>query len=235
MTFNPSIPQAQDIMSDSQGDLLINFQQINVVYGTSGDHVAFDAASNKGKHNKVTLLKQGSDPLVDAPDTRENEVALFALEDVTDTEIYMRRESNGDVKQLTKDGELFIGVHPIFALNLSDLTPNANTTAGAFNFTINNSFNLDTANTKRLTANRCSYRLFFTNAVVDTLGNPTNKYLFYANGFDSSNNPVVGKVPNTATYDNEVDSTFIDIEFVNQNNTKLSSLTGGSIVCWRVQ
>ena len=235
MTFNPSIPQAQDIMSDSQGDLLINFQQINIVYGTAGDHVAFDAASNKGKHNKVTLLTQGSDPLVDAPDTRENEVALFALEDVTDTEIYMRRESNGDVKQITKDGELFIGVHPIFALNLSDLTPNANTGAGTFNFTVNNSFNLDTVNTKRLTANRCSYRLFFTNTVVDTLGNPTNKYLFYANGFDSSNNPVVGKVPNTATYDNEVDSTFIDIEFVNQNNTKLSSLTGGSIVCWRVQ
>jgi len=235
MTFNPGIPQAKDIMADSQGDLLINFDQMNVVYGTAGDHVALDAASNKGKHNKVTFVSQGSDPLVDAPDTRENEIALFALEDGTDTEIYIRRESNGDVKQITKDGELFTGVHPVFALNLTDLVPDANTGAGTYNFVVNNSFNLDTANTQRLTAGTCHYRLFFTNQVLDTSANPTNKYLFYANGFDSSTNPVVGKVPNTATYDNEVDSTFIDIEFVNQNNTKLTSLAGGSIVCWRVQ
>jgi len=235
MTYNPEIPKAKDVMADSQGDMLTNFTQLNTIYGTAGDHVAFNAASGAGKHKKVTFLSQGSDPDADSPETRENELALFALEDGTDTELYLRKESNGDVNQFTKDGELYLGVHPVFALNLSDTAPSANTGAGTYNFTVNNSFNLDTALTRRLTASRCHYRFYFTNGVVDAAGNPTNKYLFYANGFLNSSNPVIGKVPNTANYDAEVDASYIDIEFVNQNNSKVSSLTGATILCWRVQ
>lgn len=235
MTYNPQIPKAKDIMANSQLDMLNNFSQLNVVFGTSGDHVAFDASANRGKHNKVTFVSQGNDPENDAPETKENEIALFALEDGTDTELYIRKELNGTVSQFTKDNEIYLGVHPVFAVNISDLTPNANTGAGAYNFTVNNSFNLDTANTRRLTASRCHYRFYLTNQVLDANGNPTNKYLFYANGFANSSNPVLGKVPNTATYDNEVQANYIDIEFVNQNNSKLSALTGATIMCWRVQ
>ena len=235
MTYNPGIPKAKDILADSQGDLLTNFDQLNTIYGTSGDHVAFNAAAGAGKHKKVTFLSQGSDPEMDSPETRENELALFALEDGTDTELYLRKESNGTVNQFTKDGELFLGVHPVFAINLSDLAPDANVGAGTYNFTVNNSFNLDTANTKRLTASRCHYRFFFTNSVLDASGNPTNKYIFTANGFVNSSDPVIGKVPNTAVYDNEVQPNYIDIEFVNQSNKKFSALTGAVIMCWRVQ
>lgn len=233
MVYNPQIPKAKDIMSNSQSDMLTNFTQLNTVYGS--DHVAFNASANRGKHNKVTFLSQGSDPTMDAPDTKENEIAIFALEDGTNTELYIRKELNGTVSQFTKDNEIYLGVHPVFAINISDLTPDANTGAGAYNFTVNNSFNLDAANTRRLTASRCHYRFYFTNQVVDAAGNPTNKYIFYANGFLNSSNPVIGKVPSTANYDSEVDATYIDIEFINQNNTIVTALTGATIMCWRFQ
>lgn len=236
MTFNPNIPQPKDIMSDSQGDLLTNNTQLNVYFGTSGDHVALNATSSLGRHTKVRFLSQGSSSS-DAPTTLENEIALFSLEDGTDTEVYLRQEKSGAVTQVTKDGELYVGAHPVFAINISDLTPNSNTTPGPanYNFTVNSSYNLDTATTQRLTASRAHYRFGFTNGVVDSAGMATNKYLFYANGFDNSSNIVLGKVPNTATYGNEVNTSYIDIEFVNQNNTKLTSLTGATVICWRVQ
>jgi len=233
MTFNPAIPQPTDDMSDSQGDLLINFGQLNTVF--SEDHVAFNASSDKGKHKKVTFVSQGSDPDNDSPETGENEYVMFALEDGTDTELYGREQNNGAVNQLTRDGELFIGMHPVFAVNISDLSPNSNTGAGTYNFTVNNSFNLDTANTRRLSSGKCRYRFAFTNQVVDSAGNPTNKYMWVANGFDNSSNPLIGKPQNTNNYNLRIDSTFIEIEFVNQNNTTVSAMTGASIVCWRVQ
>jgi len=233
MTYNPSIPQPIDDMSDSQSDLLTNFGELNTVFGE--DHEAFNAAVNKGKHKKVTFTSQGSNPSTDSPPTAENEYCIFALEDGTDTELYGREENNGDVNQLTRDGELFIGMHPVFAINLSDLTPNANTGAGTYNFTVNNSYNLDTANTYRVTASRCRYHFAFTNQVLDSAGNPTNLYMWVANGFRDSSNPVLGKPQNTANYNLRIDSNFIEIEFVNNSNSVVSSLTGASIICWRVQ
>jgi len=233
MTFNPSIPGATDDMSDSQGDMLTNFGQLNTVF--SEDHVAFNASADKGKHNKVTLVSLGSDIDVDSPATAINEIALFALEDGTDTEIYSRQENNGTVNQITKDGEVFIGMHPVFAINLSDLTPSANITPGSYNFTVNNSYNLDTAATFRKTASKCTYHFAFTNQVVDSSGNPTNKYMWTANGFNSGSNPIIGKPSNTNTYSLKIDPSFIEIEFVNQNNTVTASLTGAVVICWRVQ
>lgn len=233
MTFNPAIPQPNDDMSESQGDLLINMGELNTVFGE--DHEPFTASVNKGKHKKVTFTSQGNDPDTDAPSTKENEMALFALEDGTNTELYARRENNGDVFQVTKGNELFVAIHPEFAINISDLTPNAVVTPGLYNFTVNNSFNLDTANSARVTASKCHYKFAFTNTILDANGSPTNKYLFTANGFDNSSNPLIGKVPNTSNYDTKVDPDFIEIEFVNQNNTQLSSLTGASILVWRVQ
>lgn len=57
MTFTPNIPQANDIISQSQLLLLNNFGQLNVKYGTSGDHFAFDNnnADETNRHAKVTL------------------------------------------------------------------------------------------------------------------------------------------------------------------------------------
>lgn len=54
MTYDPNIPQAADLLSVSQNDLLINFQQLNVVYGT--EHFAFDDGTpNATQHRRITM------------------------------------------------------------------------------------------------------------------------------------------------------------------------------------
>jgi len=58
MTYTANIPQATDDPSQSQGLILQNFMQLNSQYGTAGDHVAFTAVDNNGKHNKATFLDQ---------------------------------------------------------------------------------------------------------------------------------------------------------------------------------
>ncbi len=63
MTYYPNIPQATDVPSQSQPLILSNFQQLNIQYGTSGDHVPFTALSNNGQHDMVTFVPQGSDPV----------------------------------------------------------------------------------------------------------------------------------------------------------------------------
>lgn len=225
MTYNPNIPQPIDDMSVSQGDLLTNFGDLNTVYGSSGDHVALDAASNRGKHKKVTFVSQGSDPDTDSPATLENELAMFALEEGSDTELYLRKESNGTVNQITKNNELFIQVYPVFAINMDK------------NLVVSSSYNYDsgTGVTRLDSGTKAHFKFPFTNAVTDAAGNPTNNYMFVASGFDNSSNPVVGQVPNSSSYGSQVDSTFINIVFKNQNNSTISGLTRCSVVCWKVQ
>ncbi|MCB1180652.1 MAG: hypothetical protein KDK55_01335 [Chlamydiia bacterium] len=63
MTYNPNIPQAGDIISQIQPQLLTNLQQLNLVFGDpnpatdpNSDHFPFDdASSNARKHRKVRL------------------------------------------------------------------------------------------------------------------------------------------------------------------------------------
>lgn len=235
MTFDPNIPQAPDDMSVSQGQMLDNFTDLNNVYGNNGDHVPFDAATNKGKHNKVTFVTQGAAPVdgnnltpaeeLYIPNTESNDLAMFALEDGTDTEIYLRKENNGAVNKITQQGELFIQVHPVFAINMDN------------SLTVFSSFNYDagTGVTRLSGGSAAHFKFPFTNQVLDAAGAPTNNYMFTASGFDSSSNPVVGQVPNDANYNNQVDSTFINIIFKNQANNTITSLTRCSIVCWRIQ
>lgn len=64
MSYNANIPQATDLISQSQGQLLNNFSQANIAFGV--DHTAFDVAANQGKHKKATLIKQTVDPAADA-------------------------------------------------------------------------------------------------------------------------------------------------------------------------
>jgi hypothetical protein len=66
MPYNPQIPQASDLISDSQLDILTNFQELNLVYGDenpvadpNSDHYAYDDGStNARKHRKVRLVPQ---------------------------------------------------------------------------------------------------------------------------------------------------------------------------------
>ncbi len=53
MSYNPSIPQAADDLSVSQGQLLQNFGQLDTLFGI--DHYKYsNMTSNQGFHNQVT-------------------------------------------------------------------------------------------------------------------------------------------------------------------------------------
>jgi hypothetical protein len=53
MSYNANIPQATNIISSSQGQLLTNFSQLNTIFDV--DHVTFDATSNNGQHQQITF------------------------------------------------------------------------------------------------------------------------------------------------------------------------------------
>lgn len=70
MAWNPNIPQAFDVMSDSQSDLLDDYRAINSFMNIN--HVDFNGA-DQGKHKYVQFPVQSS-----APATLSTEVALFS-------------------------------------------------------------------------------------------------------------------------------------------------------------
>lgn len=94
MTYDPNIPQPADLISQSQAQLLSNFQSLNTLYGL--EHFAFDAASTGGKHKFVTLPDQGS-----APTTAANVGAVYAKSVSGATQLFWRGESSGAEQQIT--------------------------------------------------------------------------------------------------------------------------------------
>jgi hypothetical protein len=58
MPYNANIPQATDAISDSQNDILDNFQSINT--WAQVNHVGFDSPPNTGKHFFVEMPQQGA-------------------------------------------------------------------------------------------------------------------------------------------------------------------------------
>jgi hypothetical protein len=111
MTYNPNIPQATDIPSQSQGQFLTNFGQLNTIFDV--DHVPFNdgTAANRGKHDKSTYVEQGADPTTSA-----NEMALYTKDNAGANTLYMRQESNGSVIQMS-------GAAPTAAINGSTFLP----------------------------------------------------------------------------------------------------------------
>ena len=96
MTYNPNVPQAADIPSQSQGELLTNFQQLNTVFDV--DHVPFNdsTAANRGKHDQSTYTELGADPT-----TLANEIAVYANPVSGNSRLFFRQESNGTAVQLS--------------------------------------------------------------------------------------------------------------------------------------
>lgn len=68
MTFNPNIPQSGDRPSQTQGQILTNFQQLNTVFDVN--HVPFNdpTVANRGKHKVVTVQRQGAAPAITGSD-----------------------------------------------------------------------------------------------------------------------------------------------------------------------
>lgn len=94
MTFNAAIPQATDLISNSQSQIQTNFSQSNTAFGI--DHTAFDVVSNQGKHKKSTYVEQGADPA-----TLADEMALYSKDLAGVTTLYLRKENNGTVVQIS--------------------------------------------------------------------------------------------------------------------------------------
>jgi hypothetical protein len=57
MAYNSNIPQATDLISVSQADILANFQEINTLVGVN--HATF-GSGNDGKHTLMTLVNLGA-------------------------------------------------------------------------------------------------------------------------------------------------------------------------------
>lgn len=95
MSYNSDIPQANDDPSQSQGQLLSNFQALNT--SNSVNHVAFNEA-DQGKHKFLQMPEQASDP-----STAANEAGLYAKEYDVDgmgtlmSTLFFRNESSGTV------------------------------------------------------------------------------------------------------------------------------------------
>ena len=129
MAYSNAIPQANDIKSQSQGDLLANFVAIQTFVEVN--HETF-AAANEGKHKFVTFPEQGADPT-----TAANEVAVYsktsALGDAG-TALFLRKEGDGTVIEFTSSTQNANGWTRLpsgILLKWGTGTVNANTTAVA--------------------------------------------------------------------------------------------------------
>jgi len=101
MTFNPAIPQPNDLLSISQGDLLTNFSQTNTIFAVN--HYEFNHATvaDRGKHKFCSFPEQAADP-----STAANEIALYTKDNGGATSLYYREESDGDVHILVGGGSI---------------------------------------------------------------------------------------------------------------------------------
>lgn len=111
MVFNPNIPAATDDPSQSQSQMLTNFNLANTYFGVN--HVAFNAASDQGKHNFSTYVDQGGDPA-----TAVNEIALYSKDVGGNSTLFLRKENNGAVVQMSN-------LNPVSAANGYTFLPGA--------------------------------------------------------------------------------------------------------------
>lgn len=112
MTFDASIPQPNDFLSDSQSDIQVNFNSSNVIIGVN--HVNFDNSlpaigtlgyltnvADEGKHTIVHTKMVNS--VTAAPATLADEGAIYAKEVALGgrVEAYYRYPTSGATPQLT--------------------------------------------------------------------------------------------------------------------------------------
>jgi len=158
MTYTPNIPQATDDPSQSQPLILSNFNQLNVQYGTSGDHVEWTASSNNGKHKKVTWVNQTAS----VPTGGLNEVVSYGITTAGVTMPYYKRDNLVTQYPLA----------PIKAYATLNVT-------GALAGTLLDSFNVASITVTNPSA--IQIRVVFTNA----MRNPLNYGLMVSHGVNS--------------------------------------------------
>jgi len=88
MTYNNAIPNANDFVIQSQGQLLGNFQELFKAF--NANHIPFNQ-ENQGQHSQTTLERQGG-----APATAADECALYTfLGTGSQSQLFYRPDTNG--------------------------------------------------------------------------------------------------------------------------------------------
>lgn len=86
MTYNPGIPQPNDLLSTSQPQIQTNFSQANTIF--DANHFTFDSATaaNRGKHRKVVVVEQAT-----SPGTALDEMAIYTKDVGGITQLFLQR------------------------------------------------------------------------------------------------------------------------------------------------
>lgn len=113
--YNPNVPQPNDDLSDSQGQILQNFQKANSSFGI--DHYTFaDLTVNNGFHQRVTFPGNAT-----APTPGANYGAYYAVTNASnETWSYWRRDGS-----ITDMPALPVRVFGQFNTNPLALNPNS--------------------------------------------------------------------------------------------------------------
>ena len=143
MTYRKSIPLATERPSVSQPKIKENFTQINDQFGV--DHTELEESTQQGKHKKVTLYEQATDP-----STSSDEAAIYSKEGDNGTELYYRKESDGEVLKL-------VGLKVLAICSANN--------AGAL---INDKFNVSACGIVSEGGNSTTYRVTFATAIGNT-------------------------------------------------------------------
>ncbi len=142
MTYTPNIPQSTDDPSQSQPLILSNFQQLNIQYGTSGDHIEWTASSGNGKHKKVTW----TDRTGVIPTAGLNEVVAYGVTQSGVTMPYYKRDNlatqyplspikaYANILTLAAAGNIV----PLDSFNITSPVVQAGTTTATWTFTMTN-------------------------------------------------------------------------------------------------
>jgi len=113
MVYKPNIPQATDFISQSQKDMIGNFETTHDLWGKPpleneniGDHIPLtdEKLDDRGKHKKTTLIEQAAEP---APGV--DEITFFSQDTAAKPELYYRRDGDAAGFQLTSLGDPSIG------------------------------------------------------------------------------------------------------------------------------
>lgn len=95
MTFNPAIPQPNDILSQSQAQIQTNFSQADTIFDVN--HITFDNATvaERGKHRRVDFKR------VATPGSVLTEAVVYQKLAAGSSNLFMQRDGAGAEIQLT--------------------------------------------------------------------------------------------------------------------------------------
>jgi hypothetical protein len=96
MAYNQNIPQASDDPSQSQSQILGNFQEIHTDFANNHVSLTDATSADRGKHKFLQMPSQSS-----APTTGSTEGALYTKTVSSVVELFYRFQSNGTEYQLT--------------------------------------------------------------------------------------------------------------------------------------